>query len=119
MAIQKAYTHPNGTTYASAYHKVQVVELLKRVLESGETEDMAMCRVAIFKDSEARTAGKVAVHEFAFPVRNVYPTSEFDTHMGIDILNQSNVNVMKQAYVYMKTKSDLDGIDYTTGVTDV
>lgn len=119
MAIQKAFTHPNGTTYASAYHKLQVIELVKRVEEGGDIQKIAMCRLAIFKDSEARDSGKVAVHEFSFSIRNVYPTSDFDTFMDISVLNQTDVNVMKQGYEYMKTQSDLDGIDYTTGVTDV
>lgn len=119
MAIQKSYTHPNGTTFASAYHKIEKIDYIARIDYGGNVENGVVCHLAIFKDKEARDDGKVPIRAFSFMILNSYPTFDFDTYMAISILNQENVNSVMQAYEYMKSRPDLGGVDYTTGVTDV
>lgn len=119
MAIQKAYTHESGVVLASAYHRILTAGIVHGLNVVGEPEDYVDVRVGIYKDSQARGDGNAPIAELNFGVKNVYPTTDFDTYFDVSILNQENVNVVKQCYEYLKTQSNLYGIDYTTGVTDV
>ena len=42
----------------------------------------------------------------------------FDFEFTMDVTD-SGANPIKQAYEYLKTQDDINGVDYTTGTTDV
>lgn len=119
MAIQKSFTHESGVVLASAYHRVLSAHVMHVTDIEGNPEDVVNVEVGIYKDAEARDNEKSVVSNFHFGVRDVYPNSDFTTFFAVSVLNAENVNILKQCYEYMKTQSDLNGIDYTTGVTDV
>ena len=115
MAIQKSFTTKSDIVLASAYHRISRINFVRR----SPRPDFIEGEVSIYKDAQARNDGKSPVKVFSFNIRDTYPGTEFSTFFGTSALDTVNQNVISQCYEWMKTKSSLKGIDYTTGVTDV
>ena len=99
MAIQKSYTSAHGVTVSSAYHRVKDIECKK------ENDGIFYCEteVHIYNSASDKDKLRLGVARFVF-------------HLDV---GNSALNPVKQAYVYLKTQSDINGVDYTTGTTDV
>ena len=86
--------------------------------KDGSSEYDFLGNIQIFKDSTARSDGLKPVAEFSFSVQDRKDSTAFTEFFSTDTLDSTNVNIVEQTYNYMKTQSDLAGIDYTDG-TDV
>ena len=99
MAIQKSYTSAHGVTVSSAYHRVKDIECKK------ENDGIFYCEthVNIHNSASDKDKLRLGVARFVF-------------HLDV---GGSSLNPVKQAYDYLKTQNNIQGIDYTTGTTDV
>lgn len=113
MALKKEITTASGVNLPDAYHRVGDLDIRRTVDSDGTAVGAASIHVHIYKDSSARTDGLPWVDQFYFKV-----TSDFTSYYGTEVLDGTNVNPVSQTYAYMKTQSDLHGIDYTDS-TDV
>lgn len=109
MALQKAYTHSSGAEFPEAYHRVFLADLVRRIGSGGTIIEEFTGAVDIFKDSTARDEGKQPVRSFQFGMSG----SDYATWFETTILDQTNINTIERTYEYMKTQSDLQGINYT------
>ena len=118
MAIQKSYMSKGGVELSEAYHKIDQASITRSVGNGGTANFSFSGNVNIYRDSTARTQGLSPVVNFSFAVTDVGDSTDFTDHFSTGILDSTNVNIVNQAYVYMKSQSSLFGIDYTDG-TDV
>lgn len=95
MALQKQITLNNGVTLTEAYIKISLFEF------SNKANDVSCVRleVNVFKDKSARDEGRPEVTKFVHKISN--PT--FTEYFSLSVLNQENVNMISQAYNYLKT----------------
>jgi len=108
MAIQKTVTLANDVVLTDAYHRIESIHY-------SNSESATKIRLEIFKDASASAAAKPAVDAVDIAVID----ASFETYFGITVLDEVNKNVVKQAYEYIKTLTDVNGWDYTTGTSDV
>jgi predicted restriction endonuclease len=106
MAIQKAISLPNGIELTNAYHKVTTLIFWLRDKRAG-------FELSIYKDADARK-DKQSVMSFQCDIKG----DDFDKFLSTTILDNANMNPIKQVYAYIKTQHIRD-IDYTTNVIDV
>lgn len=107
MAIQKSISLPNGIELTNAYHKVTTLIFWLR-------EKRAGFELSIYKDTDARKNNKPAVMTFQCDIKD----EAFDTFLSTAVLDNANMNPIKQVYAFIKTQHIRD-IDYTTNVVDV
>ena len=100
MAIQYTFTSSTGITSNSAYHKIY------KIVYNTKQSNTAKVYAEVFHDAAARNSNKV-------PIDIV----EFDFVMSI---GDTDKNLVKQAYVTMKTKTKVKdsrgnniSLDYT------
>lgn len=109
MALEKSITSPHGILCPNAYHKVQASTLYKPAANSGGFVYKVQNAVAVFYDSTARENNNQPVFEYWFDVEE----TDCSSYYSFDNLDGTNQNQFSQTYDYMKTQSDLAGIDYT------
>lgn len=114
MALQKNYTTSSGIELSEAYHRIMKTDLIRVVSVGGSVLDEADGVMQIWKDSTARSEGLSPIQSFQFSIN----ASDYNTFFGTDVLDQTNVNSVAQMYGWVKTQTDLNGIDYTDS-TDV
>jgi hypothetical protein len=115
MAIQHSYTTGSGIVLSDAYHRVLKTDLTRQVGDAGVVTDSAEGIVQIWKDATSRDQGLSPVQGFQLSVTG----GDYTSFFGTDILDQTNVNSVAQMYDWMKTQTNLNGIDYTHDSTDV
>lgn len=96
MALQIALDKPEtGESYPMAYHRVTQVQY--------NAGSHASVIVSIYKDAEARNAGKQPVGNASYVARD----GDFEAYFGIGAMERSNL--IKQAYTLLKTKPAFAG----------
>ena len=115
MALQKSYDHESGINLPNAYHKVSNV--------SYDNADSGLINfsVSIYADSSARLNGNPSVTRFSYGSNTItgnVDSSSFEQYFSISAMDATNANIVKNVYEYMKTQSDINGVDYTDS-TDV
>lgn len=108
MALQKQMTLDSGIVLDESYHRVMDIRL-SRNLKDGTAEEVAAVNVFMYKDSTARFDGNGTVGHFQFDMTG----SDYDTWLGVTVLDGTNVNPFSKVYGYMKDQTNLGGIDYT------
>lgn len=101
MALQKQINLNSGVSLTDAYIKISSFEF------SNKANDVSYVRleVNIFKDKSARDDGRPEVTKFVHKIDN----PAFTEYFSLSILNQENVNMISQAYNYLKTMAVYSG----------
>lgn len=100
MALTKSYTTPQNIVLPNAYAVIKHVLLDKM-------EKNAEVRVAIYKDEDARNSNEFSPIQTKFIRLNGRLDDNdaitYDTYFALELLNQTNTDVYKQAYEYIKS----------------
>jgi len=93
MALIKNLTLDNGINLPQAYIKIISCNYINGY--------HVVINVAIYKDKDARINKKLEVVKF---VHNCTTVEEYDEFFSLDVLNQENVNIISQSYLWLKEK---------------
>lgn len=110
MALQINITTDDTVNHPQAYVKVCMIN--KDCLDK-----KALVNIKIWHNATARDGGNYArpVKEMTFAIKTaaegIYPT--FDSLYNPSILNDLGMNDTKSTYNWMKTQSNLQGVDFT------
>lgn len=95
MALEIATTTESGLELDSAYVKITTA-----LIFNGETEPSTIVlTVCTFANQDARLQGFKPLLIETYPVDD----EDYETYFGISVLDQQDVNPIKQAYEYLKT----------------
>ncbi len=92
MGLQKDITLDTGINLPEAYIVIGSVVYINNY--------HATVNVNIYKDRQSRTDNKSEVVKFKHLCVN-----EFQEYFGIDVLSRTDVNIIGQGYLYLKTLS--------------
>ena len=98
MGLKKDITLDSGINLPEAY-----IKIVSCVFVMGYHVNIS---VNIYKDYAARNDKKSPVASF----RHVC-TTDYYKYFGIDVLNKENVNIIGQAYEWLKTQKFYDGAE--------
>jgi hypothetical protein len=120
MALQKPYELESGIVLSEAYHRVRNASLDRPVEHSGDgtNYDRVTMQMEIFRDSTARQNNNKAAKFYVYDVFAAQDQTGFETYFGMSQLDGTNTNLVGQCYSYLKTKTDVNGMDVSINYTD-
>jgi hypothetical protein len=101
MAFQKRIELDNGIVLENAYIKISSLCFYNKVND----DSYVTVDVNIFKDQQARLDGKPEVTKYTYKCSGTY----FTQYFSLSVLNAENVNMISQAYAWMKTMTLYSG----------
>lgn len=117
MALLKSYDMPNGVALPTAYHRVKDADIQRVVGSDGSDENSMSAWIDIFKDEDSRESGLQPVISFKFELLATNP--DFDTFFDMSVLDGTNVNSVRQCYEYLKTQTDINGVEYNSDAVHI
>lgn len=103
MGLQKNITLDTGINLPESYMKISSVNYINGY--------HTVISVNIYKDKTARLDGKPEIVKFKHSCVEI---EEFNTYFSLDVLNQVDVNILSQSYIWLKTLPFYtDAIDVT------
>lgn len=121
MALKKAFEMGGGVILSNAYHRISNAGLQRPVPVDGTCYDLVAMKVDIYRDVEARNQGLSPVrsyHHSAYCNKDSSSNPEFCQFFDYSALDGTNVNLIGQSYGYLKTQSDVNGMDVNIDYTD-
>jgi len=112
MALQKNIILKNGLQVPESYHRIGDIRL-DRELRDGTSYPVAYVCVNVFKNQEARTDGLPTIFNHFFDISDKDTTQSYTDYLGTSQLDATGNNILSQTYEYMKTQSNISGVDYT------
>jgi len=109
MALLKTIVLPSGLEIIDAYHKIYDIKL-----SNLDAIDVRF-KIAIFVSQQTKLENKQSVKE----IEEIVGPNAVNNFFSFDIMDQSNSNILRKCYDYLKTQTNVDGIDYTVGVSDI
>ena len=95
MALTKTIILNNGVELTNAYIKISKIEYDNHSTYSST----AIIHINIFKDKNARDTRKPEVTKCVYKVGG----DIFTTYFSLNVLSQDGINIISQAYEYLKT----------------
>lgn len=96
MAISKSITLESGIELPNAYIRIDSFNYVNRVNEAPRVELL----ICIYKDEEARQRNKPEV----VCLTALCSGDDFYTYFDLTVLEQLNISMISQAYLWLKTK---------------
>ena len=90
MALQKNITLDNGINLPKAYIRIISINFI--------TNAHIVINVGVYKNKTSRNDKKPEVIKFKHIC-----TNEYNNYFDLNILNQENVNIVSQSYLWLKT----------------
>jgi hypothetical protein len=113
MAIQKSITDNTGTAHAEAY--VVITGML-----INNYADTVRLDVSIYHDAAARSKADPSSTKLTLMSVHAIPEeADIATYFTDSVLDDVGKSPIKQAYAWLKTRTNEWGINFTTGTTDV
>ena len=111
MAIQKGITDEYGATHADSYTIIGFVHI------SGNSSNI---QIQVYHNVTARSKADISQQKTPCLVSHI-EVSKTDnaTYFADSVLLGENKSPIKQAYAWLKTQTDIGGLDFTKGTTDV
>ena len=111
MAIQKSITDEYGVTHSESYTMISMVHLVASTTN---------IQIAIYHNATTRSKSDASQQKqpfvlFTTDINKVDTT----TYFADSALLAENKSPISQAYAWLKTQTDIIGLDYSTGTTDV
>ena len=111
MAIQKSITDEYGVTHSESYTKISMIHLVAAT---------TVIQIEIYHNATTRSKSDVAQQKQPFIASTVDISKADTTTYFVDsVLLAENKSPISQAYAWLKTQTDIIGLDYSTGTTDV
>jgi len=127
MAIQKSITDAYGVTHSDAYIMVGAINIILGEsaeglsgLTPGGAKNKTRIQIKVFHNATARSKSDVnAVKETLFIAWGEIVSDDSDAYFTDTVLKTADKSILSQAYAWVKTQTDLGGLNLTTGTTDV
>lgn len=109
MAVLKTIVLPSGLEIIDAYHKIYDIRFSYFDVVN------IKFKIAIYVSQQTKLNNKPALKE----VEEIVSQVVLNDFFSFDIMDQTNSNILRKCYDYLKTQTNVEGIDYTIGVTDI
>lgn len=121
MAIQKSIVDKYGATHPEAYVIIGAINIARGENTTDNiTVNKTSIQIKVFHDSNARSKSDSTIIKNPLAIEWGHVVSDdSDTYFTDTVLKTADKSLLSQAYTWVKTQSNLGGIDFTTGTTDV